>query len=197
MILASASPRRRELLERAGFSLTIEPADINETREEGESPVELVKRLATQKAQAALAAHRRLEAGEELLAADTIVWLDDDVLGKPADEADAARMLRELSGRTHFVSTGVCLMLGRTDAKPLVRSFVDTTAVTFREVSEEEILSYVATGEPMDKAGAYGIQGGAGAFVSSLEGDYSTVVGLPVDRVVRELEDMREKRCEA
>ncbi|MBO7674109.1 MAG: septum formation inhibitor Maf [Atopobiaceae bacterium] len=187
MILASASPRRQELLAAAGFSLTIEPADIDETRMPSESPCELVGRLATQKAQASLAAHGPLGAGETLLAADTIVWTGDDVLGKPIDQQDARRMLAELSGKTHHVSTGVCLVRATADGTCTTRTFVETTAVTFRTLSTDEINAYVATGEPMDKAGAYGIQGGAGRFVERLDGDYDNVVGLPVARVLEEL----------
>ncbi len=190
MILASASPRRLELLQRAGFELEVAPADIDEQRLPGETPVSLVERLATQKAHASLEALGALPKGEVLLAADTIVWTGDDVLGKPSSVGDACRMLAELSGRTHYVSTGVCLLVGAPDspAKPTERAFVETTSVRFREVSAAEIASYVATGEPMDKAGAYAIQGGAHGFVSSFEGDYDNVVGLPVERVLRELE---------
>lgn len=187
MILASASPRRRELLSRAGFDLSIEPANIDETRLPGESPLALVERLATQKAKAAHASHGRLQSGQVLLAADTIVWTGDDVLGKPADEADARRMLSELSGAAHHVSTGVCLVMETNDGATVMRSFVETTQVTFKELTPEQVDAYVATGEPMDKAGAYGIQGGAGTFVSHLEGDYDNVVGLPVGRIMREL----------
>lgn len=192
MILASASPRRKELLEREGFSLSIEPADIDETRLANESPVALVERLAIQKAEACVRERGGINEGEVLVSADTIVWTGEDVLGKPAGEKDAMRMLRELSGRTHYVSTGVCLMRGRSSGGPLVRSFVDTTSVTFRDLADDEIRAYVATGEPMDKAGSYGIQGGAGRFVSCLEGDYDNVVGLPVSRVVSELKSVEE-----
>lgn len=196
IILASASPRRKELLQREGFCLTIVPANIDETRRAGEKPRELVERLAVDKARAALRVRGSLAADEVLLAADTIVWTGEDVLGKPADEGDAIRMLRELSGRTHWVSTGVCLIVGAQGGSDPhgERSFVDTTAVTFRALSEDEIREYVASGEPMDKAGAYGIQGGAGKFVSSLEGDYHNVVGLPVKRVVSELEHLGAQR---
>jgi len=195
MILASASPRRQDLLARAGFTLSIEPADIDETRQPGESPLALVERLATQKAQASLAAHGPLASGETLLAADTIVWTGDDVLGKPADANDARRMLRELSGCTHHVSTGVCLITANEGGTPpyTSRSFVETTAVTFRELTDSEIDAYVQSGEPMDKAGAYGIQGGAGRFVERLDGDYDNVVGLPVARVLEELKRWRGK----
>lgn len=187
MILASSSPRRKELLGQAGFDLSIEPADIDETRLAHESPRALVERLATQKAQATLAQHGTLATGEVLLAADTIVWMDDEVLGKPANKADAHRMLRELSGRTHHVSTGVCIIRQFDDEPARVTSFVDTTDVTFCELTEEQIIAYIATGEPMDKAGAYGIQGGAGAFVTHIEGDYNNVVGLPIARVLEVL----------
>lgn len=186
MILASASPRRKELLRKAGFDLVVEPADIDETIEPGESPLALVERLATQKGAEALRIHGGLEKDEELLSADTIVWLEDKVLGKPADELEAVQMLHELSGKTHHVSTGVFIALG-TDSDTVVRSFVETTDVTFRTLSSEEIDAYVKSGEPLDKAGAYGIQGGAGAFVSALQGDYDNVVGLPVTRVQQEL----------
>ena len=184
MILASASPRRKELLERAGFELRIEPADVDETRRSNESPVHLVERLASLKAQAVLATHAPLEPDEAILGADTIVWTGDDVLGKPRDKNDAIRMLQELSGKTHHVSTGVCLIRGSLDAAESVTSFVETTSVTFKELTNEEIVAYVSTGEPMDKAGAYAIQGGAGAFVQEISGDYHNVVGLPLYRVV-------------
>ncbi|MDO4537853.1 MAG: Maf family protein [Coriobacteriales bacterium] len=192
MILASASPRRLELLQKAGFQLSVMPADIDEQRLDGETPIALVQRLATAKAHASLKLAGALPAGEVLLAADTIVWTGDDVLGKPHDAGDACRMLAELSERTHHVSTGVCLLVGAPDAPAGIqeRSFVETTSVSFREVTSAEIASYVATGEPMDKAGAYAIQGGAHAFVSSFEGDYDNVVGLPVTRVLTELESM-------
>ncbi|MBM6774064.1 septum formation protein Maf [Olsenella profusa] len=191
MILASQSPRRRELLEQAGFALTVAPADIDETRREAESPVELVGRLARQKARAVLS---RLLDGTDgaraLVAADTIVWDDDgEVLGKPADDADAARMLRELSGRTHHVSTGACLLAPDQAVAGGAREtyFVETTDVTFWELTETEVAAYVASGEPRDKAGAYGIQGAGRLLVRSIRGDYQNVVGLPVSRLVREL----------
>lgn len=188
MILASQSPRRRELLSEAGFELEIRPADIDEARLDGESPVELVARLASQKAEAARSALDHVPADGLLVAADTIVWMGSEALGKPADELDAARMLRELSGRTHHVSTGVCAMRLASDASALSAvTFVETTAVTFWELTEAEILAYVATGEPMDKAGAYGIQGAGRVLVSGIEGDYANVVGLPVSRLLREL----------
>lgn len=193
MILASASPRRKELLLQAGFELSIEPADVDETRLPNESPVALVRRLACLKARAALERRGMPADGEVLLGADTIVWRGEDVLGKPIDQTDAIRMLRELSGKTHHVSTGVCLLVAR-GGEVDERSFVETTDVTFRALADGEIDAYVATGEPMDKAGAYAIQGGAGAFVSSYNGDYDNVVGLPVSRVLAELENVHECR---
>lgn len=190
MILASASPRRAELLERAGIYLHIRPADIDETRLEGESPTELVERLAREKAHAAFGNHDDYVRDMSLLAADTIVWTDDgEVLGKPADPGDACRMLRDLSGRTHHVSTGVCIMLDPwpEEAEPVETSFVETTDVTFYDLTDEEIAAYVATTEPLDKAGAYGIQGTGRLLVRKIDGDYYNVVGLPVARVIREL----------
>lgn len=194
MYLASQSPRRRELLAQLGFDLTVVPADIDETRRPGEAPRELVARLARQKAEAS---RERLEhAGrceaDLLLAADTVVWLGDEVLGKPADAADARRMLRLLSGRTHHVSTGVSLLsLSPTGAELARRSFVETCAVAFFTLTELQIDAYVASGEPLDKAGAYGIQGLGRLLVRGIEGDYYTVVGLPVARLVREIDALR------
>ncbi len=188
MILASASPRRKELLVLAGFAPTIMPADIDETPLPGERPTDLVLRLAINKAHACMDSCASHANNEVILAADTIVWHDDEVLGKPKDAEDARRMLHILSGRTHHVSTGVCLI--RFDIQtPHESAFVDTTKVRFRSLTDREIDQYVATGEPLDKAGAYGIQGGAGAFVQSIEGDYSNVVGLPIARVLKVLRD--------
>jgi septum formation protein len=196
MYLASQSPRRRQLLEAAGFSLTIVPADIDETRQEGETPTHLVERLARQKAEATRVSLAGRATEDVLLAADTIVWTEDgDVLGKPVDEKAACAMLQELSGRTHHVSTGVCLMHLDPTAKALAtRSFVETTRVSFFDLTDEEIRAYVASGEPMDKAGAYGIQGRGRLLVSGIEGDWANVVGLPVARVVRELEALFGRR---
>lgn len=188
MILASQSPRRRELLADAGFELTIIPAQIDESRLPDETPVELVSRLAAEKAEAVRAS---LEAGvrdDLLVAADTIVWMGDEALGKPSDASDAAAMLRELSGRTHHVSTGVCAMRLAPGGEPIAETrFVETTDVTFWELTEAEVAAYVATGEPLDKAGAYGIQGAGRMLVRRVDGDYPNVVGLPVARLVREL----------
>ena len=188
MILASQSPRRRELLSDAGFDLEIVPANIDENRREDETPVELVARLATEKAESVRGSLGSAPADGLLVAADTIVWMGDEALGKPADPADAARMLRELSGRTHHVSTGVCAMKLGPDASPIATtSFVENTDVTFWKLSDAEIVAYVETGEPLDKAGAYGIQGAGRLLVQEISGDYANVVGLPVSRLVREL----------
>ena len=188
MILASQSPRRRELLSDAGFDLEIRPANVDETRLAGESPVELVGRLAAEKAEVTRAALDASPADGLLVAADTIVWMGDETLGKPKDEADAARMLHELSGRTHHVSTGVCALRLAGDGSVAARaSFVETTDVTFWELTDAEIAAYVQTGEPLDKAGAYGIQGAGRMLVRKIDGDYPNVVGLPVARLVREL----------
>ena len=191
MILASQSPRRKDLLSGAGFDLEIVPADIDETRLPGEKPVDLVLRLAEQKAEAVRSGLDHVPSDRMLVAADTIVWMNDEALGKPSDAANAAAMLRELSGRTHHVSTGVCAMLlSSNGACARSASFVDTTDVTFYELTDEEIDAYVATGEPLDKAGAYGIQGFGGLLVERFEGDYTNVVGLPLARLVRALSEL-------
>ena len=192
MILASQSPRRRQLLEELGYQLTILPADIDESARPGEKPSELVCRLAPEKAEASrtLAAIKTLSDPDALLvAADTIVWDDSGhVLGKPADEADARRMLHALSGKTHHVSTGCCAMrLSPTCNALATESFVETTDVEFWDLTDQEISDYISTGEPMDKAGAYGIQGLGRTLVRRIDGDYFTVVGLPVSRLSRVL----------
>ncbi len=195
MILASQSPRRRQLLEELGYSLTIVPADIDETPSPDETPVQLVERLSREKAEATrrAAAEKGLEDPDGLLvAADTIVWDDSgNALGKPSDADDARRMLGELSGRAHHVSTGCCLMeLGPDGEAAAAVSFVETTDVEFWPLSEAQINAYVATGEPMDKAGAYGIQGRGRVLVREIRGDYFSVVGLPVSRLVRTIEGL-------
>ncbi len=181
IVLASASPRRQELLRNAGISFTVQPADIDETPLAGEGARECAQRLAREKALAVW----RTRPQDVVLGADTIVVVDEAILGKPADAEDAARMLRLLSGRVHRVITGVCLV-GAGDSRDLlnpgerVRSASETTLVTVNELSDVEIRDYVATSEPMDKAGAYAIQGGASRWIPRIEGDYSNVVGLPV-----------------
>lgn len=184
MILASQSPRRIELMREAGFDIDVWPADIDESARAGESPFHLVERLARAKA-AAVAA--KAPAGEVVLAADTIVSIDGELLGKPRSEEDARVMLRRLSGRTHQVATGVCLMRAGTGADG-ASSFVSVTDVSFYPLTDEQIARYVATGEPMDKAGAYGIQGvGGRMLVRKINGDFYNVVGLPIAEVVRRL----------
>ncbi len=184
MILASRSPRRIELMREAGFAPRVIPAEIDEAPRAGEPPAALVERLATSKARAV--AQRAGDAGEIVLAADTIVVLDGAILGKPTDEADARRMLRALSGRTHQVMTGVCI--ARVGDAGAASSFVETTDVAFYPLEDAEIEKYVATGEPLDKAGAYGIQGAGGRMlVHHIAGDFYNVVGLPIARVVRAL----------
>lgn len=194
MILASQSPRRKQLLEELGYEPLVLPADIDESRKPDESPVELVESLAAQKAEASRS--RAMREGLStpdglLLAADTIVWDEDEVLGKPRDADDARRMLASLSGRWHHVTTGVCAMRlsaqGEVEAQ---RNFSVTTAVEFWPLTAGEIDSYVETGEPMDKAGAYGIQGLGRLLVKGIEGDYFNVVGLPVSRLAREIKEI-------
>jgi len=177
-ILASASPRRRELLTLAGFAFGIRVPDIDEAVSPEWSPGEAARELARQKAEAVAA-----QCPEHcIIAADTIVVLDKLILGKPKDTQDAVRMLRLLSGREHRVITGVCLMQNSRQ-----RVFSQETSVRFYPLRDDEIERYVATGEPMDKAGAYGIQGRGALLVESIAGDYFNVVGLPVARLVREL----------
>lgn len=194
MILASQSPRRKQLLEELGYEPLVLPADIDESRKPDESPVELVERLAAQKAEAsrARAAREGLSTPDGLLvAADTIVWDEDEVLGKPKDIEDARRMLATLSGRRHHVTTGVCAMRLSAQGEVLTQTrFSETTGVEFWPLTASEIDSYVETGEPMDKAGAYGIQGLGRLLVKGIEGDYFNVVGLPVSRLAREIKEI-------
>ncbi len=183
LVLASASPRRKDLLADLGLPFDVCPADVDETPLPGESPESLVDRLAGSKAEAGAA----LATGPDavVVGADTIVAIGDDVLGKPADAVGAADMLRRLAARTHRVLTGVAVAVpGRPTALEVV-----TTDVTFRSLTADEIATYVATGEPLDKAGAYGIQGQGGALVASIDGPYDNVVGLPLDCVRRLLTD--------
>lgn len=190
MILASQSPRRRQLLEEAGFSLEIHPADIDEAARPDERPTDLVRRLASEKAKACRQTLSQGPADGLLVAADTIVWSPElGVLGKPSDADDARRTLAALSGRTHHVSTGVSALLLSPTCEVLDTStFVETTDVTFYDLTEAEIDAYVATGDPMDKAGSYGIQTPAGRLlVKSIHGDYDNVVGLPIPRLLRAL----------
>ena len=191
IVLASASPRRQELLRIAGIPFTVQPADIDESPLADESPRGCAERLARGKALAVSQSRPR----DCVLGADTIVVVDDAILGKPRDADDAARMLRMLSGRTHEVITGVCVVSPVGSGQRSVASEADlvtaseTTLVTFCELSDDEIHDYVVTGEPMDKAGAYAIQGIASRWIRRIEGDYSNVVGLPVALVYRMLRE--------
>ena len=179
LVLASQSPRRSQILRHAGMEFTVRVADVDESVLAGESPANYVQRLAAAKAYAIDAA-----AGETVLGADTTVVIDGEILAKPVDAADARRMLARLSGRRHEVLTGICLRRGA-DA---TRDYV-TTGVVFATLSHAEIDQYVASGEPMDKAGAYAIQGLASKFVERIEGDYFNVMGLPVALVYRRLQE--------
>jgi len=186
LILASASPRRRELLAQAGYEFIVEAADIDETRHEGEEPGAYVLRLAEEKAQAIFARHRAEDAeGRPLivLGADTCVVCDGEILGKPVDAADAARMLRMLSGHTHLVLTGVAAVTSSG-----MKSDVETTEVTFERIPEAALAFYCGTAEPLDKAGAYGIQGYAARWIPRIEGCYFNVMGLPIARTVKMIE---------
>ena len=175
VVLASASPRRAELLRRIGLDPVIRPSDVDESVRPGESPASLVARLAREKA----AATRR-DATDVVVAADTLVVLGAEVLGKPADEAAAERMLRLLGGTTHRVLTGVHVTRGEHHS-----ASVEETVVRFRALSRREMAAYVATGEPFGKAGGYAIQGAGAMFVESITGSYTNVVGLPLATVVR------------
>jgi septum formation protein len=188
LVLASASPRRQELLRNAGIAFTVQASGIDEAPLEGESPRGCAERLARNKARAIF----RIRPEDYVLGADTIVVVDKQMLGKPRDAADAARMLRMLSGRMHEVITGVCVIKpvagGQLSvASEDVRS--ESTWVTMGALSDKEIRAYVATGEPMDKAGAYAIQGIASRWIPRIEGDYSNVMGLPVSLVYRILRE--------
>lgn len=212
LILASASPRRQDLLRNAGISFIAQPADIDETPLPGESARACAERLAQEKALAVWRTRPR----DMVLGADTIVVVGETILGKPIDGEDAARMLRLLAGRVHSVITGVCIVQAAVSGQWLVasegrvghslqvkekvlrtedrelRTASETTLVTMNELTESEIRDYAASGEPMDKAGAYAIQGQASRWVPKIEGDYSNVVGLPVALVYRMLSQLRQ-----
>jgi len=181
LVLASASPRRQELLRNAGIPFDVQPAHVPENPRPGEQATDCAERLAREKALAV--AKQRPQ--DVVLGADTVVVIDGVILGKPLDSPDAARMLCMLSGRQHQVITGVCVVA---NGRSSVTS--ETTTVTMSEISESEIADYVATGEPMDKAGAYAIQGIASRWIPRIEGDYSNVVGLPVALVRRMLREI-------
>jgi septum formation protein len=175
LLLASASPRRAELLTAAGFSFDVDPVDVDESRLPGEPAAVYVERLARLKAAAGVGRH----AGRVVVAADTAVVLGEDVLGKPRDTRDAVNMLGRLSGGAHEVLTGLAVA-----SRGHTHAHVERTQVWFRELSRREIDWYVASGEPMGKAGAYAIQGLAARFIPRIDGSYSNVVGLPVSALV-------------
>ena len=177
LILASSSPRRAELLRAAGIRFEAVPANVDERQHVGEDAERYVRRLAADKAARVAGDYP----GRTVLGADTAVVLDGEVLGKPVDAADAAGMLSRLSGRGHLVLTGVCVI----DPAGHAETAVAATRVDFRRLGAGEIDQYIATGEPMDKAGAYGIQAGARAFIAGFEGEHDTVVGLPMALVRR------------
>ncbi|MDQ6612236.1 MAG: Maf family protein [Gemmatimonadota bacterium] len=176
VVLASQSPRRRELLALIGVKHTVQPADIDESVHGSEQPAAHAERLARSKAQ--VIASRDAQA--LVIGSDTIVVIDDLILGKPVDEADAGRMLRVLSGRTHEVVTAVAVAFGGQ-----MVSGVEHVAVTFRTLSDDDIRDYIKTGEPMDKAGSYGIQGFGATIVNRIDGDFFAVMGLPLGRLIR------------
>ena len=195
LILASASPRRRELLAQAGYEFTVEAADVDETPVSGEEPGAYVKRLAEEKARAVLDRHRTSSGAPSMtassswvgstdarvivLGADTTVVCDGEILAKPDDMEHAKQMLRKLSGRTHEVLTGIAAA-----TRSSIISAVESTEVVFSEIPEAELKRYCATHEPLDKAGAYGIQGYAARWIPRIDGDYFNVMGLPIARVV-------------
>jgi septum formation protein len=184
VILASASPRRRELLNLVGIPHEVRPANIDETIRHRETPRRHVERLAREKASAIATRDQNLIT----IGADTIVVTNRKVLGKPADAAQAAAMLRQLSGREHTVVTAVAVSRGKK-----LRSAVEEVRVKFRRLRDDEIDAYIATGEPMDKAGAYGIQGFGATIVECINGDYFSVMGLPLARLVGLLNDVGVK----
>lgn len=195
IILASSSPRRRELMAQAGFAFEVLVSEADETIET-ETPGEMVEVLSERKAATVAEEIKKQGFAEEsvlLVGADTMVAIDGKKLGKPKDEKGAEEMLEELSGRTHQVYTGVTLIRLRKAENGSIlqesRTFSEGTDVSFYPLTKEEIRSYIATGEPMDKAGAYGIQGKAAVFVKEIKGDYNNVVGLPIARLYQELKN--------
>jgi len=195
LILASGSPRRRELLTQAGLVFTVEAADVDETVQPGEAAAKYVQRLAVEKAQAVWDRHKDTDDSADpitVLGADTIVLLDGEVLGKPVDQADARRMLTLLAGRTHQVLTGVAAITRRATV-----SAVEITQVYFDLIGERELVQYLASGAPMDKAGAYGIQGYAARWIPKIEGCFFNVVGLPLSRTLAVIARAQEGPSEA
>lgn len=188
IILASASPRRTELLKQAGFTFTVIPSSIEEQRTET-SPDKLAEDLAFQKAEDVYQSVKQDYAGKDfmVIGADTIVYYDGEVLGKPADEQEAFDMLKMLSDRTHQVYTGLAIILRKADEKQIYLMH-ERTDVTFYPISDHELKDYIATGDPLDKAGAYGIQGPFAVHVKKINGDYNNVVGLPIARLYQSLQ---------
>jgi septum formation protein len=184
LILASSSPRRAEILANAGLPFSVLSSAVDESPYPGETPAALVQRLANAKADLVTA---RTVGPAIILAADTVVVLDDKILGKPSSIEDARHMLQQLSGRTHSVLTGVALVRLPDGER---RQFIESTLVHFRPITDEELSSYLATEEPYDKAGAYAIQGQAGRYIPRIEGCYFNVVGLPLSRVLTELKGL-------
>lgn len=184
--LASASPRRQDLLHQLGIEFDVVLPEVSELRQHGESPAEYVRRVATEKARQGFAMiERRRSPSRPVLGADTCVVLDGEILGKPDNRRQAQAMLRRLSGRAHLVLTAVAVVYGAVE-----HSALNTSHVVFRPVTDSEIAQYWGTGEPVDKAGAYAIQGQAAAFVSRIEGSYSGVVGLPLYEAAQLLKEI-------
>jgi septum formation protein len=195
LILASSSPRRRQLLEQIGLSFTVESADVDEQLQPNEAPAKYVQRLALEKAQAVWERHRSDEDSSDpviVLGADTAVVLDGEVLGKPIDQADARRMLELLAGRTHQVLTGIAAV-----SRSGMVSDVEITQVFFDLIDDQELVHYLMSGEPLDKAGAYGIQGYAARWIPRIEGCYFNVMGLPLSRTIALLARAQEGTNEA
>ena len=200
IVLASASPRRRQLLEKAGATFRVHAVDADETIDErlADQPQEAVKKLAERKAKAAVEelVTEEYDGTMAVIGSDTMVVFRGEIFGKPRDAADASRMLHALSGHGHDVHTAVSVWFVHAPAGQDVglyyRTFVETTYVYFKDLTDEQIDEYIASGDPFDKAGAYGIQSGAGVFVDHIEGDLDTVIGFPVERLSREFPDLFE-----
>ena len=198
IVLASASPRRRQLLEDAGLRFRVHAVDADETLDDNllEEPLEAVKKLAERKAKAAVEelVDDEYDGTMVVIGSDTMVVLRGEIFGKPVDAADAERMLRALSGCGHDVNTAVSVWVVHApkgqDVGLFYRTFVDTTYVYFKDLTEEQIAEYIASGDPFDKAGSYGIQSGAGAFVDHIEGSLDTVIGFPVERLQKEFPEI-------
>jgi septum formation protein len=194
LILASASPRRQELLRNAGLDFLVQPANVAEEILPGEAPETCAERLARSKAYSVFNHRPPDQSQYQVLGADTIVVIHGEILGKPTDQLDATRMLRLLSGRDHLVTTGVCLLTPAQNSSEGAREDIrhETTQVTVSKLTDAEIAAYVASGEPMDKAGAYAIQGQASRWIPRIEGCYFNVVGLPISLVHRMLQEARK-----